>query len=251
VLRRFTEQNSSLPRSLSNICFDQHGNGWIGYVGGLCRLARGTTALQTDNFPKGFFNRAPRLKLASRGDTIYAWSPTHVYRTNSAMTDFGEVPLPAGILEEKCYEFLPVADGVQYLVTEKGLFRVSGEGTVVRHFSPLTGLTGQITNTASLGTDGRRLWVGTTEGLMMARLAALDRDAGKVGRAVEGTGVVVDNRHLGLGRVAGEVDGAVLVALAGGGCGNAAAHETCNQDILDVFHFFDISLFRHFVISLT
>ena len=202
VLRRFTEQNSSLPRSLSNICFDQHGNGWIGYVGGLCRLARGTTALQTDNFPEGFFNRAPRLKLASRGDTIYAWSPTHVYRTNSAMTDFGEVPLPAGILEEKCYEFLPVADGVQYLVTEKGLFRVSGEGTVVRHFSPLTGLTGQITNTASLGTDGRRLWVGTTEGLMMARLAALDRDTvSLVSHAIEADFVVLGTRALSKGEM--------------------------------------------------
>ena len=60
--------------------------------------------------------------------------------------------------------------------------------------------------------------------------------SGEVSSTIKGARVVIGQCHLGFWLILREVYRAVFVFLAGGGCGNAAAHPPCNDYILDGNH---------------
>lgn len=168
VLKNYTEKNSKLPLSVHSLLFDRMGNAWIGSTSNMCIFLRREREIKVDGFPNGFFNDVPRLIFTSLGDSIYARSPMSVYRTDALMTDFSEVTLPEGLLGEKCMDFMADADGVRYVSTEKGLFRVDSRRGTLLQLTHGWGLQGDIVSTGTLGMDDRYIWIATNEGLMVA-----------------------------------------------------------------------------------
>ena len=168
VARNYTEKNSRLPMGVTSIRFDRKGNAWIGSSRGTCLYLPQEDDFKVDNFPQGFFNTIPGLHYVSRGDTLFAYTDTQLYYTDADMTRFGEIPVPTSVLEEKCYGFLPDANGILYMVTEKGFFRMDNNDRSMIHLSHSEGLLGSIIYIGSLGMNERQLWVGTNEGLMIA-----------------------------------------------------------------------------------
>lgn len=168
VVKNYTEKNSKLLPSVHSLLFDQTGNAWIGSTSGLCLFLAKEQQFKTGDFPSGFFNNKPRLIFTRMGDSIYARSPISIYHTDALMTHFGEVSLPEGVLGEKCFDFMPDADGVYYVVTEKGLFRIDAGRQTLLHLTASWGIWGDIVSTGTLGVDDRHVWVATNEGLMVA-----------------------------------------------------------------------------------
>ena len=168
VVRNYTEKNSRLPMGVTSIRFDRKGNAWIGNYRGTCLYLPQEDDFKVDNFPQGFFNNIPGLHYISRGDTLFAYSNTQLYYTDVGMTHFGEIPIPASVLEEGCYGFLPDDNGIVYMVTEKGFFRLDNNHQSMILLSRSEGLQGSIIYMGSLGMNERQLWVGTNEGLMIA-----------------------------------------------------------------------------------
>lgn len=173
LLHNYTEKNSKLPRGVTNTTFDKRGNAWIGYVNGMCLWMKGEDDFKTDGFPEGFFNKQPRLNISLLGDTIIARSTNNVYLSDIDMHSFKEWKIPSSIMQEKCFDMLPIQHGYTFIVTEKGLFRIKPGIDDIVHLSSYWGMTGQILSTGTLGADENYLWIGTSDGLIMAPLKKL------------------------------------------------------------------------------
>ena len=167
-VQRFTETNSRLPRSLSTICFDQQGNGWIGSVNGLCLYLSRENTFKTEGFPDGYFNTLPGLKITGYGNNLLAWNQNQLYYTDSRMNNYGEIPLPSYAMNECIFNVLPNGDGTLWMTTEKGLFFVNPMTNTCIHLAHNSGLEGRVVVAGSLGTNNRYVWIDTDEGLMIA-----------------------------------------------------------------------------------
>ena len=176
VLRNYTEKNSKLPLGINNIAFDAHGNGWIGGSRGMCLYLPDEDDFKTTDFPAGFFNDVRRLKFIVHGDTIYACSPVKIFYTNTQMTDFGQVDIPKGVLEEKCFDYAIDEDGIHYMISEKGLFRIDTRQGRLTHMLASCGIVGMTMSSATLGIDSRSVWMATSEGLLVADKQAFTDD---------------------------------------------------------------------------
>lgn len=166
VMKNYTEKNSKIPQGISSIWFDVMGNAWIGGANKTCLWIAADKEFKTGNFSENFFNNATGLKFTGLADSIYIWDAKAVYHTNAEMNRFGEVALPSGVLEEKCFDLAVDTGGVKYLVTEHGLFRID-KGSAI-HLSTSWGMSGSIVLSGTLGLNNRYVWVGTNDGLMVA-----------------------------------------------------------------------------------
>ncbi len=191
VLRNYTEKNSKLPLGITNISFDIHGYGWIGGSRGMCLYLPDEDDFKTTDFPAGFFNDVRRLKFIVHGDTIFAISPVKIFYTNTQMTDFGEVDIPKGVLKEKCFDYAIDEEGIHYMISEKGLFRIDTRQGRLTHMLASCGITSTTMSSATLGIDSQSVWMATSEGLLVADKGVFTRgneDWGYCGTATDGTG---------------------------------------------------------------
>lgn len=167
-LKIYTEQNSRVLAGVNSICFDHNDNGWIGASQGLCMYLASEGVFKTDGFPEGFFNKAEGLHVICAGDSILAWNQTRLFRTDVAMTRFGDMEMPDYVFNECCFDIMPDDDGSLWLLTEKGLFYYYKKRGVAVHLTPSCGILGTTITPGSLGVDSQHVWVGTDEGLMVA-----------------------------------------------------------------------------------
>lgn len=177
VVHRYTEKNSRLPMGIYSICIDSEDKVWMGSVRGLAIYLPQEDDFKTEGFPQGYFNDVARLKCQLMGDTIYVNSATKLYFTDTQLAHFGELTLPDGVLKENFRRYLPLDHDISLIITEQGLFRIDNKKQSLIHLTESSGLCGQVLAPASLGCDKDWLWVGTNDGLMMARRSQLQGDS--------------------------------------------------------------------------
>ena len=166
-IRNINERNSQLPMGIKNTFFDTNGNGWIGSSNGLCLYIAAEDVIKGGDFPKGFFNNIPDLKVNGNQDEIVTFDRLRIFHTDTAMKDFGELQLPSGILSENCIDALPMGNRQYWITTEKGLFLWNDANRTIARYGASTGVDGTVNGmTLSLDSDGI-LWVGTSNGLKM------------------------------------------------------------------------------------
>jgi hypothetical protein len=118
------------------------------------------------------------------------------------MSHFGEVAMPAGMLGEKCYDFIVDNDGVRYVVTEKGLFRIDPEDNSLLHLTSSWGIRGSIVSTGTLGLNDKNIWVATNEGLMIASKRNFsDKALAAIPLRIEASNLFVGQRPLSNGQL--------------------------------------------------
>lgn len=197
AIKNYTEKNSRLPQGINSLYFDNTGNAWIGGSDKMCLWIADDGEFKTNNFPVSFFNTAVGLNFTGHGDSIYAWTPTALYRTNAAMSSFGEVTLPQGVLEEKCLDLAVDSGGVKYIVTERGMFRIDSTDGTMLHISDAWGISGSIVHTGTLALDSHHVWVATNDGLMMADKREFCADSlADIHMPIEADMVIVGSREL-------------------------------------------------------
>lgn len=174
VLRNYTEKNSRLPMGTVSIRFDQQGKGWIGAANGLCLYLPQEDDFKTSGFPQGLFNGDKRLYFQVKGNTIYARSHTKVYWTDDQMKQFGELDIPDNILAENCRAYIPPTNGLSFIVTERGLFRIDDKNKTQLSLAESSGMRGHMLSSHAIGYDNKYLWIGTSDGLMIAPLDKLN-----------------------------------------------------------------------------
>lgn len=166
-IRNINERNSQLPMSIKNTVFDANGNGWIGSSKGLCFYISADDVIKKGDFPAGFFNNIPDLKLKANSEEIVAYDRLRIFHTDAAMREFGELNLPPGALAENCIDALPMGNRQYWITTEKGLFLWNDANKTIARYGASTGVDGTVNGmTLSIDGDGI-LWVGTSHGLKM------------------------------------------------------------------------------------
>ena len=188
LLRNYTERNSHLPSGVYSLWFDPQDNGWIGTSSGLCLYLSADDTFKQSGFPEDFFNTAPSLHLSGMGNEVYAWTAMHLYHSDLNMTNYGEIAIPQEIMNERCIDFAVDQQGNKWLITESGFFFLGTNPSPITqhpspntqhpvpallHLSTLTGINGQVTTSGALGVNDSLVWVGTNDGLMIARKATI------------------------------------------------------------------------------
>lgn len=176
TVKRYTEQNSKVIGGLiTTITFDKNGNGWLTGQNGLSIYVASTGEFENANFPEGFFNKLRNLRISEgHGETVYATAAKQIHYTDLQMRKFGTLELPAGLLDETCYTFLDDMQGYFWMVTEKGLFRMSYDMHRLMHFGHSEGLMCDFIS--CMGIDERgQVWAASSNGLMMADTKDLAR----------------------------------------------------------------------------
>jgi len=167
--QHFTEQNSHIVGGLIlSIAFDRSGNAWLTGAAG-CSLysVRSHTIVDT-NFPKGFFNREPWMKVYSGHDgLVFMRTGPQTFYTNEQMTDFGELQLPIRFNDKWCRNMLDDMHSHYVLASERGVFRFSYDLKEMQHFGYGEGLRGDFINDMGVDTDDH-LWVASSQGLFKA-----------------------------------------------------------------------------------
>ena len=199
-IQNLNENNSKLPMGVKNTYFDTNGNGWMGTMHGLCIYLNNEKTIKDSEFPHGFFNTIPNLKTTGKGDEIVAWNMTRLFSTNATMSNFSEIRLPEGIVNESCEDVLPIGVGLYWLISERGLFHWNNKTRQVVHYGAYAGLTGNRISIHTLSLDNdNRLWVGTSNGLKYLDTSAASLEKGVVGSHVVADLVQVGDRMMATG----------------------------------------------------
>ncbi|MGM9777856.1 MAG: two-component regulator propeller domain-containing protein [Prevotella sp.] len=165
--RNISQRNSRLPMGIKNTFFDANGNGWIGSNYGLCLYITAEDIIKDSDFPKGFFNKIPDLKIRGNTEEIVAFDRLRIFHTDVAMKDFGELVPPSGILSENCIDALPMGNRQYWITTEKGLFLWNDATKTLAKYGASTGVDGTVNSLTLRLDDEGILWVGTSNGLKM------------------------------------------------------------------------------------
>lgn len=166
-IRNISQRNSQLPMGIKNTFFDANGNGWIGSTNGVCMYIAADDIINDSDFPKGFFNKIPDLKLRGNAEEIVAFDRLRIFHTDMSMKDFGELILPQGILSENCIDALPMGNRQYWITTEKGLFLWNDAAKTIAKYGASTGVDGTVNGMTLRLDDEGLLWVGTSNGLKM------------------------------------------------------------------------------------
>ncbi|MGN0281968.1 MAG: helix-turn-helix domain-containing protein [Prevotella sp.] len=163
--RHFTERNSQIiGGTISSITPDSQGNVWITSALGLS-LCTPSFTFETDNFPKGFFNRERHLKgLMEHDGRMLFHNDFAVYETDAAMRDFRTIDVPEYILDKRCSVMLDDGRGHYWIATDNGLMRTAYDMEHVSQFCQADGLSGLLVNKMEMASDGT-MWIATNNGL--------------------------------------------------------------------------------------
>lgn len=179
-VKMYNDNNSRLYGGVKSIAFDKDNNVWFCTMQGLCIYIRKDNSVKNSDFPKDFKN-VERMFLKAGNGKIYAFNLNKIYYTNASMTDYGELPLPKGILDETCTDLLPDNKGQLWMVTERGLFLYNPTNGMVTHIGNDPSLTFQNINTRTMSiSPDDKLWIGTSDGLKyidLQKLKAYCKDA--------------------------------------------------------------------------
>lgn len=180
ALKRYTENNAKIyGGAVNDVVFDFKGHAWLCGPHGLSLYSEATGFFTNEDFPTDFFNREGiREGMNGHNNMLLFSAHNAIYYTNGQMTRFGQLNLPAGLLEEKTYAFLDDHAGHYWIATESGLFCMDYSGSNMQHFGYGEGLTSQIVNSIEQDSEGN-LWFTTANGLLYANpknLLRMQRD---------------------------------------------------------------------------
>lgn len=164
--QHFTEQNSHIVGGLIlSIAFDRSGNAWVTGATGCSLYSVRSHSIVETNFPKGFFNREPWMKVSSGHDgLVFMRTGPQTFYTNEQMTNFGELQLPIRFNDKWCRNMVDNMHSHYVLASERGVFRFSYDLKEMQQFGYGEGLRGDFINDMDVDTDGH-LWVATSQGL--------------------------------------------------------------------------------------
>lgn len=173
---RYAEQNSRISGgSINGIVFDHSGNVWLSSTFDMCIYLATTHDFESSCFPKGFFNKNILSKLSlGHQQKIFAVGQGRLFETNEKMTQFGELAIPMGIMEDSYRFFLDDMRGHYWLASEKGLFCMDYSLKNILHLDNSYGIRGDYVNEAMVDDDGY-LWICTSAGLAYMPLDKLSR----------------------------------------------------------------------------
>lgn len=168
---RYAEQNSRIcGGAIRGIVFDHSDNIWIASSSELCIYLANSNDFENSCFPKGFFNKNVLSKLImGHQQKIFAVSNGRILETNEKMTQFGELDVPQGIMDDGYRFFIDDMRGHYWVASEKGLFSLDYSLKEISYFGNSDGIRGSYVNDAMVDEDGF-LWVCTSEGLSYVSL---------------------------------------------------------------------------------
>ena len=173
---RYAEQNSRISGgAINGIVFDHSGNIWLAGNSELCIYLAATHDFENSCFPKGFFNKnvLPRL-TAGHQQKVLAVGQGRLFVTNEKMTQFGDLNVPQGMMEDGYRFFIDDMCGHYWLASEKGLFNLDYSLKNISHFGNSEGIYGEYINDAMVDGEGY-LWVCTSAGLSYVKLDKLSK----------------------------------------------------------------------------
>lgn len=174
-ITRYTENNSRLCGGVTNLHFDDKGNGWA-CSQGISLYVAATQTFENSHFPNGFFNTETGLGCV-RGHQGLMFFPklTKIFYTNPSMTQFGQLEMPREFVDSKCYGFLDDMRGHYWISTDQGLYRLNYQMQDLQHFGYGEGLMCQFISSDGIHMDANGgVWVATSNGLMEVNRTALD-----------------------------------------------------------------------------
>ena len=179
-LTRYTEDNAKIYGGLpTSILFDHAGKAWLTFAKGISLYNTATGQFGLDNFPTGFFNKESVIGCQVVGNRLLFFGRHDIYYTDAAMQHFGQLSIPASLVQEGYKACLQDAEGCYWVVSDLGLFRYSPAQASIQHFSYGEGVGSQIVNGLEQDDKGR-IWLATSNGLLnvsLRRIARWMRDA--------------------------------------------------------------------------
>lgn len=169
VVKQFNSKNSELPDELLiDIAFDTTGKAWISSLSRLCVYDPLLHTIQSQGFPKGFFNDVPSLKFAPAADgDMLAWSGHRLYKAKLDFSSYEEIALPSRLHIDDI-SFVRWHRGRYWMGTGQGLFVVDEDfASHVLHLSEADGLPSLRFQRQEcfVAPDGS-LWMGTDQGVV-------------------------------------------------------------------------------------
>ncbi|MGM9727925.1 MAG: alpha-galactosidase [Prevotella sp.] len=125
LLGHYTENNSRIVGGgITSISFDPSGNAWLtgsyGQSETSLSICQPSFVMQSDNFPKNFFNNVKPLRgRKGHGKQMLFFSDFDIYITDINMTQFGELDIPAPIMSNRCVDLTDDMHGYYWIATEK------------------------------------------------------------------------------------------------------------------------------------
>lgn len=169
----YNNLNSNILSGPSSIVFDKNGNGWISTMYGLSIYQQADSSVKNSDFPKGFVDFT-KCHLTTNGKEIFGYRGNTIVYSDASMTNFGELALPKGVLDEVCTDVMVDRQNRIWLVSEKGLFMYDRRTKSIQHYNGGQALTFQGINTRTLQQDASgNIWIGTTDGLKYMKASRL------------------------------------------------------------------------------
>lgn len=157
--------------SINSITFAPNGSKWVGGARGLSVMTADGSFVGGKSFPKGFFNSERYLMgCCSEAGEVYMGNRQGLFRTDPKMSDFGEIDIPDGVIDETCNAIYCDLDSGLWVTSEKGLFRVCLNGKRLIHFGYGMGLQSQHFLKGGIVSKGDTLWVASPDGLKFMSL---------------------------------------------------------------------------------
>lgn len=175
----FDSRNSQLFDSYANsLLFDRHGRCWIGTHEGMCIYNPIDGMLRTQGFPENFKSNVPEPNfILALDNNILSYSAEGLYRISEELDDFGTIESNP-VINNTLINFV-VCDtkAKQYWVgTEHGLFCFDKDFKNYRTYGYSFGMqSSEFSTNAGYIDAGRRMWIGSMNGLVYVNLNELDK----------------------------------------------------------------------------
>lgn len=175
-VRLLNHDNSPLMAGgVGSFVFGSDGSVWITGSKGLTVRAADGHFIGADQYPTDFFHHERYLvaDLSSQG-LVYFGSCNGLFYTNFYMSDYGRLPLPDGILNERCNAICIDTEGCKWFASEKGLFRLGDGHRYLLHLGYGEGFRSMLVSSNGISQYGDTLWVATADGLALLSLKSLN-----------------------------------------------------------------------------
>ena len=173
----YNADNSVLNNgSLSSITFAPDGSRWLAGAAGLSVMTPKGTFLYHRHYPTDYFNKEGYLMGCSAPDgKLYMGNRNGIFFTDLSLRHYGKLNLPDGIIDERCNSIYYSQDASLWVTSEKGLFRISADGTTLMHFGDGVGMQSHHFLKGGITAAGDTLWVAAPDGLKWMVLKKLKK----------------------------------------------------------------------------
>lgn len=165
-------ENSGVPNgTVTSIDFSTDGRVWVSGSKETTVLSPTQNYAAVSRFPSGFFqNERYMCSVPQHGEMMYWGSRGGVFYANAAMSKWGRLTLPSGVVTESCRALCLEGESKLWMATDKGLFRCNVDASHIQHLGYSEGLASLVVAKDGLIVSKDTLWVATASGLSYLRL---------------------------------------------------------------------------------